>query len=144
MLQGGKKSLPWRLRVQIACDAARGLEYFHTRGPRPLVHRDVKSANVLLDSRLRAKLADYGFARFVADEADSAATSLLGVTSNVVGTQAYMAPEAFRGDVSVKLDVFGFGVVLLELITGMPGYDDRKAHPGQDLVSTFNPLFPIL
>ena len=83
---------------------------------------------------MRAKLADYGFARFVADEAD-AASSMLGMTSNVVGTQAYMAPEGFRGDVSVKLDVYGFGVVLLELLTGMPGYDDKKAHPGQDLVS---------
>uniref|UniRef100_A0A0A9YJQ8 non-specific serine/threonine protein kinase n=1 Tax=Lygus hesperus TaxID=30085 RepID=A0A0A9YJQ8_LYGHE len=128
--KGGTKALTWPLRVQIAIETANGLCYLHSRIPKPLVHRDVKSANVLLGQDFNVKLADFGLMRH---GSGGTLSKTIAMTSNVLGTSAYMAPEAFRGDISVKMDVFSLGVVLLELVTGLPPFDEART--GCDLAS---------
>ena len=119
-------------RIKIAMGTAEGLNHLHTYFEKPYVHRDVKSDNILLDSNLTPKLADFGLARF-GSSGTSGLTSSKHMTQNVIGTSVYMAPEAFRGDVSAKLDSFAFGVVLLELLTGLKPYDESRDEP--DLLS---------
>uniref|UniRef100_A0A0D9VE01 non-specific serine/threonine protein kinase n=1 Tax=Leersia perrieri TaxID=77586 RepID=A0A0D9VE01_9ORYZ len=105
--------LDWPTRLSIAIDVARGLMYMHEEFVRPVIHRDVKCSNILLDCRFRAKIADFGLARILAksDVSESA--------SAVCGTFGYIAPEyVYRSKVSMKVDVYSFGVVLLELTTG--------------------------
>ncbi|MQL96359.1 hypothetical protein Taro_029028 [Colocasia esculenta] len=107
-------SLDWKQRVRIACDVADGLNYLHNYANPPFIHKDLKSSNILLDSMLRAKVANFGLARSV--EGGEGAVQL---TRHVVGTQGYMAPEYLEhGLITPKLDVFAFGVVLLELLSG--------------------------
>lgn len=111
-------------RLLVAIGTARGLAYLHTAFPQPFVHRDVKSDNILLDSDLSPKIGDFGLTRI--GSAGTGMTRSRQMTQNVIGTSAYMAPEAFRGDVSVKLDAFAFGVVLIELLTGLKPYDEER------------------
>jgi len=99
--------IPWEKRLKILRGILKALVYLHTSDKR-LVHRDVKSANVLLTSEMRAKLGDFGLAKHFNKPSQNQTTML---TSTILGTSAYMAPEAFRGDVSPKIDVFAFGVV---------------------------------
>ncbi|XP_074569541.1 putative leucine-rich repeat receptor-like serine/threonine-protein kinase At2g19230 [Curcuma longa] len=105
--------LKWEQRLQIANDAAQGLEYLHTGCKPPLVHRDVKTANILLNERLEAKISDFGLTkRFQDDNTDHTST-------RIVGTIGYLDPEYCNNNqLSRKSDVYSFGVVLLELITG--------------------------
>ncbi|XP_071449817.1 interleukin-1 receptor-associated kinase 4-like [Hetaerina americana] len=135
--------LTWLQRLVLALGIAKGIVYLHTALPQPLVHRDIKSANILLDGELVPKLGDFGLVRlggsskhtgtpsFIRSAQHGQSSALL--TTTVLGTSAYMAPEAFRGDVSVKLDTFSFGVVLLELLTSLPPYDGNRE--GCDLVT---------
>lgn len=118
--------LKWKMRVTIAEGIAQGISHLHTALAKPLVHRDVKSANILLDNNYEPKLGDFGLVR-MGDHNHTVATT------TIFGTSAYMAPEAFRGDVSVKMDIFSYGVVLLELLTGLPPHDENR--DGCDLVS---------
>ncbi|XP_034443844.1 interleukin-1 receptor-associated kinase 4 isoform X4 [Hippoglossus hippoglossus] len=104
--------LSWQQRCVIAEGTARGLEYLHSNHH---VHRDVKSANILLDDNLVAKISDFGLTR-----ASAKHTSTTMMTERIVGTRAYMAPEALRGEITPKSDVFSFGVVLLEILSGIP------------------------
>ncbi|KAE8772759.1 chitin elicitor receptor kinase 1 [Hordeum vulgare] len=108
----GYEPLSWVERVQIALDSARGLEYIHEHTVPVYIHRDIKSANILIDKNTRAKVADFGLTKL---------TEVGGGTSlqtRVVGTFGYMPPEYARyGDVSPKVDVYAFGVVLYELIS---------------------------
>ncbi|KAG0566393.1 hypothetical protein M758_7G057800 [Ceratodon purpureus] len=107
--------LPWTARVRIALDVASGLEYIHNYTNPSFVHKDVKSSNILLDGTFRAKVANFGMAK-------SAATDGAGplLTRHITGTQGYMAPEYLEhGLVTVKADVFAFGVVLLEILSSM-------------------------
>lgn len=107
----GKAPLPWSTRVQLALDAARGLEYIHEHTVPVYIHRDIKSANILIDKNFRAKVADFGLTKLIEVEGGSMNTRL-------VGTFGYMAPEYGQfGDVSPKIDVYAFGVVLYELIS---------------------------
>ncbi|KAK4711455.1 hypothetical protein R3W88_005968 [Solanum pinnatisectum] len=107
----GKAPLPWSTRVKIALDAARGLEYIHEHTVPVYIHRDIKSANILIDKNFRAKVADFGLTKLIETEGGSMNTRL-------VGTFGYMAPEYGQfGDVSPKIDVYAFGVVLYELIS---------------------------
>ncbi|CAN4083739.1 unnamed protein product [Withania somnifera] len=107
----GKAPLQWSTRVQIALDAARGLEYIHEHTVPVYIHRDIKSANILIDKNFRAKVADFGLTKLIEAEGGSLHTRL-------VGTFGYMAPEYGQyGDVSPKIDVYAFGVVLYELIS---------------------------
>ncbi|KAL0276875.1 UNVERIFIED_CONTAM: hypothetical protein PYX00_004346 [Menopon gallinae] len=128
MISPTGQPLGWKKRMEIAVEVAKGIHYLHTYKSTPLIHRDIKTANVLLDEQLRAKLGDFGLVKVKPNASD---TKL--ITSTVFGTSAYMAPEAFRGDVSVKIDVFSFGVILLELLTGLPPYDENRE--GCDLVT---------
>ncbi|XP_020222022.2 chitin elicitor receptor kinase 1 isoform X2 [Cajanus cajan] len=108
----GRDPLTWAARVQIALDAARGLEYIHEHTVPVYIHRDIKSANILIDKNFRAKVADFGLAKLTEYGSSSLQTRL-------VGTFGYMPPEyAQYGEVSPKIDVYAFGVVLYELISG--------------------------
>ncbi|CAI0547450.1 unnamed protein product [Linum tenue] len=113
-LRKGHATLSWTARVQIAVDAARGIEYIHDHTKARYVHRDIKTANILLDQGLRAKVADFGLTMLAerSIEEDFVVTRLMG-------TPGYMAPECVRElQITTKTDVFAFGVVLAELITG--------------------------
>uniref|UniRef100_A0A0E0JIH4 Protein kinase domain-containing protein n=1 Tax=Oryza punctata TaxID=4537 RepID=A0A0E0JIH4_ORYPU len=110
----GYTSLSWIYRVQIALDAARGLEYIHEHTKDHYVHRDIKSSNILLDESFRAKISDFGLAKLVVKSTDAEAS-----VTKVVGTFGYLAPEYLRdGLATTKSDVYAFGVVLFELISG--------------------------
>ncbi|XP_018540121.1 interleukin-1 receptor-associated kinase 4 isoform X2 [Lates calcarifer] len=110
--------LSWQRRCLIAEGTARGLEYLHCNHH---VHRDVKSANILLDENLVAKISDFGLTR-----ASARRTSTTMMTERIVGTRAYMAPEALRGEITPKSDVFSFGVVLLEILSGLPPASENQ------------------
>ncbi|XP_066997495.1 interleukin-1 receptor-associated kinase 4 isoform X3 [Anabrus simplex] len=128
--QGSTVVLPWDIRLKIALGTSQGILYLHTAYEKPLIHRDIKSANILLDQNFVPKLGDFGLVRLGVSGQQSHSIAL---TSTVFGTSAYMAPEAFRGDISVKLDSFSFGVVILELLTSLPPYDEKRE--GCDLVT---------
>ncbi|KAF8034312.1 hypothetical protein BT93_C0569 [Corymbia citriodora subsp. variegata] len=113
--------LDWPKRMQIALGAAKGLCYMHNDCSQPIIHRDVKSSNILLDSEFNAKIADFGLARMLAKPGE--AVSMTGVA----GSFGYLAPEYARTTrVNEKIDVYSFGVVLLELTTG------REANEGDE------------
>ncbi|KAL5988359.1 Receptor-like protein kinase 7 [Asimina triloba] len=117
--------LDWGARYDIAVGAAKGLEYLHHGCERPIIHRDVKSSNILLDEFLKPRIADFGLAKIV--QAGGARDS----TVVVAGTHGYIAPEyAYTYKVTEKSDVYSFGVVLLELVTGKrpmePEFGDNK------------------
>lgn len=110
----GHPSLSWIMRVQIALDTARGLEYIHEHTKPHYVHRDVKTSNILLDGAFKAKISDFGLAKLVGRTNDGEASA-----TRVVGTFGYLAPEYLRdGLATTKSDVYAFGVVLFELISG--------------------------
>ncbi|KAE8732605.1 poly(A) polymerase-like isoform X1 [Hibiscus syriacus] len=105
--------LDWPTRLQIAVGAAQGLCYMHHECPTPIIHRDVKSSNILLDSEFKAKIADFGLAKMLTRHAGSHTMSV------VAGSFGYFAPEyAYTAKVNAKVDVYSFGVVILELVTG--------------------------
>ncbi|KAG6419707.1 hypothetical protein SASPL_116217 [Salvia splendens] len=114
MLHGSKGAhLQWDLRCKIALDAARGLSYLHHDCSPSIIHRDVKSNNILLDADFEAHVADFGLAKFWRDAGASECMSV------VAGSYGYIAPEyAYTLKVDQKSDVYSFGVVMLELITG--------------------------
>nr|XP_017254715.1 PREDICTED: lysM domain receptor-like kinase 3 [Daucus carota subsp. sativus] len=108
---GDRPPLSWPVRVQIALDSARGLEYIHEHTVPVYIHRDIKSANILIDKNFHGKVADFGLTKLTEVGSTSMPTRL-------VGTFGYMPPEyAQYGDVSPKVDVYAFGVVLYELIS---------------------------
>ncbi|CAI7868393.1 unnamed protein product, partial [Closterium sp. NIES-54] len=116
-----KPPLPWDLRMRIACEAATGLAFLHSCRP-PIIHRDVKAANVLLDAHMHALVSDFGLAKVASDQY----TQPMAVTS-IMGTRGYVAPEYVQtGLITAAIDVYAFGVILLELITGHVPF-----HPGR-------------
>ncbi|KAI5007508.1 hypothetical protein ZWY2020_051604 [Hordeum vulgare] len=130
----GHQPLSWTARTQIATDAARGIEYIHDHTKACYVHRDIKTSNILLDDGLRAKVADFGLVKLVerSDEEDCLATRL-------VGTPGYLPPESVRElHMTTKSDVYAFGVVLAELITGLRALvrDNKEANKTKSLIST--------
>lgn len=125
-LQSTDQKLIWTDRMYIALGTARAVAYLHTAYTTPLIHRDIKSANILLDANNKPRICDFGLVRLLT-------SSNTNTSTTAFGTSAYMAREAFRGDVSVKVDTFSFGVVLLELITGLPPLDENRE--GLDIVT---------
>ncbi|KAK4427523.1 putative leucine-rich repeat receptor-like protein kinase [Sesamum alatum] len=104
--------LDWNKRLRVALDAARGLSYLHELTDPPIIHRDIKSTNILLDNNLNAKVADFGLSKLLGD------TGKGYVTTQVKGTLGYMDPEYYMTQqLTEKSDVYSFGVVLLELMT---------------------------
>ncbi|WOH10685.1 hypothetical protein DCAR_0730155 [Daucus carota subsp. sativus] len=109
-----QKFLTWTQRIQIAFDVATGLNYLHRYASPPYVHKDIKSSNILLDTNLRAKIANLSLARSADEDGEH-----FVLTRHIVGTQGYMAPEYLEnGMISPKLDVYSFGVLLMEMLTG--------------------------
>ncbi|TQD79821.1 hypothetical protein C1H46_034630 [Malus baccata] len=117
----GQPALDWPIRQRIALGSARGLAYLHDYCDPKIIHRDVKAANILLDKEFEAVVGDFGLAKLM-DYKDTY------VTTPVCGTIGHMAPEHFSTGVSSeKIDVFGYGVMLLELITGQRAFDPQLA-----------------
>ncbi|CAH9104963.1 unnamed protein product [Cuscuta europaea] len=106
----------WKTRVSIAIDVANGLQYIHEHTRPRVVHKDIKTSNILLDANMRAKIANFGLAK----------SGCNAITMHIVGTQGYISPEYLAdGVVSTKMDVFSFGVVLLELVSGREAIDEE-------------------
>ncbi|KAH7277962.1 hypothetical protein KP509_38G017200 [Ceratopteris richardii] len=126
--------LNWDLRVKVALEAARGLNHLHEECSPPIIHRDFKSSNILLDSSFDAKISDFGLAIKISD-------NLNDKSAELQGTLGYVAPEyLLDGIISEKTDVYAFGVVLLELITGHKSIDRSMPVGLQSLVTWAAPL----
>ncbi|RAL51121.1 hypothetical protein DM860_005477 [Cuscuta australis] len=127
--------LDWNARVKIALGAARGLAYLHEDSSPRVIHRDFKSSNILLEHDFTPKVSDFGLARAAFDEENR------HISTRVMGTFGYVAPEyAMTGHLLVKSDVYSYGVVLLELLTGRKPVD-MSLPPGQEnLVSWARPF----
>ncbi|KAM1127285.1 hypothetical protein FF2_036940 [Malus domestica] len=134
-LSPGQEPLSWDTRIKIAVGAARGLEYLHCKANPPVIYRDLKSANILLDDEFNPKLSDFGLAKLapVGDKTH--------VSTRVMGTYGYCAPEyAMSGKLTLKSDIYSLGVVMLELITGKKAIDCSKRPGEQNLVSWSHPF----
>jgi serine/threonine-protein kinase PBS1 len=116
-----REPLDWYTRMRVAYGAAKGLEYLHDKADPPVIYRDFKSSNILLDTGFHPKLSDFGLAKL------GPTGDKTHVSTRVMGTYGYCAPEyAMTGQLTTKSDVYSFGVVLLELITGRRAIDNSR------------------
>ncbi|KAK5803139.1 hypothetical protein PVK06_030780 [Gossypium arboreum] len=131
ILYGPKEKLDWRTRFKIAVGTAKGLSYLHEGCQRRIIHKDIKAANILLTEDFDAQISDFGLAKWLPDQWTH------HTVSKVEGTFGYLPPEFFMyGIVNEKTDVFAYGVLLLELITGRQAIDSSQ----QSLVMWAKPL----
>lgn len=127
--------LDWGARLKIALGAARGLAYLHEDSSPRVIHRDFKSSNILLEHDFTPKVSDFGLARTALDEENK------HISTRVMGTFGYVAPEyAMTGHLLVKSDVYSYGVVLLELLTGRKPVDMSQPPGQENLVSWARPV----
>lgn len=123
------KELNWEKRDEIIIGTAEGLVYLHENNKIRIIHRDIKASNILLDSRLRAKIADFGLARSFQDDKSHISTA-------IAGTLGYMAPEYLaNGQLTEKADVYSFGVLLLEIVTGRQNNKSKSSEFSDSLVT---------
>ncbi|KAL5722573.1 hypothetical protein ACHQM5_006080 [Ranunculus cassubicifolius] len=131
---GQEQPLNWNARLRIALGSARGLAYLHHDCCPRIIHRDIKSSNILLEENLEPRVSDFGLAKLLIDEDAH-------VTTVVAGTFGYLAPEYLQsGQASEKSDVYSFGVLLLELITGKRPTDPIFVKRGLNVVGWINTL----
>lgn len=134
LFRRGVQPISWVMRVNIAIDVARGLSFLHSLET-PVIYRDLKASNVLLDSDFHAKLSDFGLAR------NGPTGDKTHVSTRVVGTRGYAAPEYIAtGHLSVKSDMYSFGVVLLELLAGRRALDEERCAAEESLVDWAKPF----
>ncbi|KAH9317732.1 hypothetical protein KI387_019501, partial [Taxus chinensis] len=123
-----RRELDWQTCYNIIIGISRGLLYLHQDSHMRIIHRDIKANNILLDDKLNAKIADFGLARLFLDDETH-------IQTRVAGTYGYMAPEyAMRGQLSIKADVYSFGVLLLEIIAGRKNTDYNFPQEMQNLL----------
>ncbi|GAA0174922.1 hypothetical protein LIER_28207 [Lithospermum erythrorhizon] len=126
--------LPWSIRMKIALGAAKGLAFLHEEAARPVIYRDFKTSNILLDAEYNAKLSDFGLAK------DGPEGDKTHVSTRVMGTYGYAAPEyVMTGHLTSKSDVYSFGVVLLEMMTGRRSMDKTRPNGEHNLVEWARP-----
>ncbi|GKB50513.1 probable receptor-like protein kinase, partial [Tanacetum coccineum] len=126
--------LPWSIRMKIALGAAKGLAFLHEEAKRPVIYRDFKTSNILLDAEYNAKLSDFGLAK------DAPEGDKTHVSTRVMGTYGYAAPEyVMTGHLTAKSDVYSFGVVLLEMLTGRRSMDKNRPNGEHNLVEWARP-----
>ncbi|XP_043724466.1 serine/threonine-protein kinase PBL34-like [Telopea speciosissima] len=126
--------LPWSIRMKIALGAAKGLAFLHEEAERPVIYRDFKTSNILLDADYNAKLSDFGLAK------DGPEGDKTHVSTRVMGTYGYAAPEyVMTGHLTSKSDVYSFGVVLLEMLTGRRSMDKNRPNGEHNLVEWARP-----
>ncbi|CAO2820188.1 unnamed protein product [Amaranthus hypochondriacus] len=124
--------LSWKRRLNIALDVARGMEYLHSLAHQSFIHRDLKPSNVLLGDDFRAKVSDFGLVKLAPDQGKHS------VETRLAGTFGYLAPEyAVTGKITTKADVFSFGIVLMELLTGLMALDESRPEEQQYLAAWF-------
>ncbi|XP_031127028.1 probable serine/threonine-protein kinase PBL23 isoform X1 [Ipomoea triloba] len=135
-LPPSKRPLDWYTRMQVAKGAAQGLEYLHDTADPPIIYRDFKTSNILVDEVFNPKLSDFGLAKLgPTGEQDH-------VSTRIMGTYGYCAPEyAKTGQLTTRSDVYSFGVVFLEIISGRRVIDNTKPTEQQNLVSWAKPIF---
>ncbi|TYH85109.1 hypothetical protein ES332_D02G242700v1 [Gossypium tomentosum] len=127
------QSLEWSIRLKIAIGAAKGLSFLHT-SDKQVIYRDFKASNILLDGSYTAKISDFGLAKL------GPSASKSHVTTRVMGTYGYAAPEyVATGHLYVKSDVYGFGVVLVEILTGLRALDQNRPSGQHTLVDWVKP-----
>ncbi|KAJ4968096.1 hypothetical protein NE237_014797 [Protea cynaroides] len=125
----GYSTLTWKQRVTIALDVARGVEYLHSLAQQSFIHRDLKPSNILLGDDMRAKVSDFGLVKNAGK---------FSIETKLAGTFGYLAPEyAATGRVTTKVDVYAYGVVLMELITGRKALDETVPEDRSHLVTWF-------
>ncbi|KAI9115895.1 hypothetical protein K1719_012825 [Acacia pycnantha] len=135
-LEPHERPLDWGVRMKIALGASKGVEYLHDKANPPVIYRDLKASNILLDRGFHAKLSDFGLAKL------GPTGDMSHVSSRIMGTYGYCAPEYQRtGQLTVKSDVYSYGVVLLELITGKRVIDNTRPAREQNLVSWARTIF---
>lgn len=126
----GTPPLTWAQRKDISIGAARGLQFLHSFTKAPIIHGDIKTANILLDKHMEPKLGDFGLCRDGQAELDTTDKSPL-IASHIKGTLAYMAPEFLTSKIlTTKLDVYSYGIVLLEIASGQRAYSDSRETRG--------------
>ncbi|GAA0147434.1 hypothetical protein LIER_07134 [Lithospermum erythrorhizon] len=131
-----RKPLDWYTRMRIVTGAAQGLEYLHDAVNPPIIYRDFKATNILLDEHFNPKLSDFGLAKLGPEGKDHVSST------RVMGTYGYCAPEyAQTGKLTIKCDVYSFGVVLLEIIAGRRAIDNTRTTEEQNVVSWAKPYF---
>lgn len=133
LFRKGTMPLPWLTRIKIALGAASGLAFLH-EAVKPVIYRDFKTSNILLDSDYTAKLSDFGLAK------DGPEGDKTHVSTRVMGTYGYAAPEyVMTGHLTSRSDVYSFGVVLLEMLTGRRSVDKNRPSGEQNLVEWARP-----
>ncbi|KAK7307233.1 hypothetical protein VNO77_40112 [Canavalia gladiata] len=123
------RELNWEKRYEIIIGTAEGLVYLHENSKTRIIHRDIKASNILLDAKLRAKIADFGLARSFQEDKSHISTA-------IAGTLGYMAPEYLaHGQLTEKADVYSFGVLLLEIVTGRQNNRSKASEYSDSLVT---------